>query len=95
MVIGEALAHGVPVLTTKGAPWPTLGDRGCGWWADTTVDGIEEGLRQATACDPATLALMGGRGREFVQQEFGWTRVAEQMLEVYEEVLTPPRKSAA
>ncbi|MDP2024893.1 glycosyltransferase [Sulfuriferula sp.] len=94
MVIGEALAHGVPVLTTKGAPWPTLGDRGCGWWVDTTVDGIEEGLRQATACDPAALALMGTRGSDFVQQEFGWTRVAEQMLDVYEEVLTP-RKSTA
>ena len=94
MVIGEALAHGVPVLTTKGAPWPTLGDRGCGWWVDTTVDGIEEGLLQATGSEPATLARMGTRGRDFVQQEFGWTRVAEQMFEVYEEVLSS-RKSAA
>lgn len=94
MVIGEALAHGVPVLTTKGAPWPTLNDRGCGWWVDTTVDGIEEGLRRATGCDPATLALMGARGRDFVRQEFGWARVAEQMLGVYEGVLTS-RKSAA
>ena len=94
MVIGEALAHGVPVLTTRGAPWPSLGERDCGWWVDTTVEGIEEGLRQATGCDPATLARMGARGRDFVQEAFGWTRVAEQMLEVYEEVLSS-RKSAA
>lgn len=95
MVIGEALAHGVPVLTTKGAPWPTLGERGCGWWVDTTVDAIEEGLRQATACDAATLTRMGARGRDFVQEAFGWTRVAEQMLGVYEEVLTGGEHSGA
>lgn len=88
MVIGEALAHGVPVLTTRGAPWPMLEDRGCGWWVDTTVEGIEEGLRQATTCEPAMLIKMGSRGRDFVQQEFGWARVAEQMHEVYEGVLT-------
>ena len=40
MVIAEALAHGLPVLTTTGAPWSMLPQRGCGWWVDPTVDGI-------------------------------------------------------
>jgi glycosyltransferase involved in cell wall biosynthesis len=30
MAIGEALAHGLPVLTTTGAPWSMLPQRGCG-----------------------------------------------------------------
>ncbi len=87
MVIGEALAHGLPVLTTKGAPWPLLEPRGAGWWVDISVDGIEAGLRQATACEPDTLARMGARGLEYVKREFGLARVSEQMLEVYEDVL--------
>ncbi|GAG43150.1 unnamed protein product, partial [marine sediment metagenome] len=32
MVIAESLAHGLPVLTTTGAPWSMLPERGCGWW---------------------------------------------------------------
>jgi glycosyltransferase involved in cell wall biosynthesis len=91
IVIAEALAHGVPVLTTTGAPWPTLPILGCGWRVDPTVDGIAEGLRQATSLDSDTLQLMGARGRAFVSAEFSWRRVAKQMLAAYQELLaTPP-----
>ena len=44
IVVAEALAHGLPVLTTTGAPWSMLSERDCGWWVDATVDGIAEGL---------------------------------------------------
>ena len=30
MVVAEALAHSLPVLTTTAAPWSILGERGCG-----------------------------------------------------------------
>src|ERR1700722_5999516 len=42
MVVAEALAHSVPVLTTTAAPWSILRERGCGWWVDATLDGITE-----------------------------------------------------
>ena len=32
MVVTEALSYGVPVITTKGAPWKGLVDHRCGWW---------------------------------------------------------------
>ena len=31
VAVAEALAHGLPVLTTTGAPWSMLPARGCGW----------------------------------------------------------------
>jgi len=86
MVIGEALGHGLPVLTTIGAPWPMLRQRGCGWSMDPTVDGIAEGLREATSLDPRTLHSMGEKGREFAAAEFGWEHVAEQFAAMYEKV---------
>ena len=61
MAIGEALAHGLPVLTTTGAPWSMLPQRGCGWWVEPTV----EGSRRRTA--PGHGARCGntaGDGRE-------------------------------
>ena len=44
MVVAEALAHGLPVLTTTAAPWPMLNEWGCGWSVDATIEGITEGL---------------------------------------------------
>jgi glycosyltransferase involved in cell wall biosynthesis len=87
IVVAEALAHGLPVLTTTGAPWSTLAERGCGWRVDATVEGIAKGLRQATSCDPETLYAMGTKGREWVQTELGWERVAKEVIATYEGVI--------
>jgi glycosyltransferase involved in cell wall biosynthesis len=88
LVVAEALAHGLPVLTTTGAPWPMLSKRGCGWWVDATIDGIAAGLSQAASCDSSTLQTMGAKGREWTLAEFGWNRVAKEFMTKYEEVLT-------
>ena len=87
IVVAEALAHGLPVLTTTGAPWSILRESGCGWWVDATVDGITEGLRRATILDPETLRSMGAKGRALVSRKFGWKRVADLMLSTYEAIL--------
>jgi len=87
MAIAEALAHGLPVLTTKGAPWPMLPERGCGWWVEATVDDLAEGLRQATSQTLETFQKMGAKGREFVAAEFGWEHVARQFTAMYEAIM--------
>jgi glycosyltransferase involved in cell wall biosynthesis len=87
MAVAEALAHGLPVLTTNSTPWPMLRERGCGWTVDATVDGIEEGLSQATSQDSKSLEAMGAKGRAWVASEFGWERVAKQFVAVYQETL--------
>jgi glycosyltransferase involved in cell wall biosynthesis len=86
MAVGEALAHGLPVLTTTAVPWPLLPVRGCGWQVAPTVEGIAEGLSGATSLTPAALAAMGANGRELVAAEFGWERVAAQFLQLYGEL---------
>jgi glycosyltransferase involved in cell wall biosynthesis len=88
LAVAEALAHGLPVLTTVGAPWSILPESGCGWWVDATVDGIAEGLRHATTLDPETLRTMGAKGRALVVAKFGWEGVADLILSTYEGVLS-------
>ena len=83
MAIAEALAHGAPVLTTVGAPWPVLEEQAMGWRTPVSVHGLAGGLAQATATDAAELRAMGKRGRAFVAAEFGWDRVALQFLTTY------------
>jgi len=87
MAIGEALAHQLPVLTTKGAPWPMLPALGCGWWVDPTVDGIMAGLREATSHDRNTLAAMGAIGRNLISAQFSWTSIASDFSALYKDII--------
>ena len=84
LVVAEALAHGLPVVTTTGAPWSVLHERRCGWWVEPTVSGVSDGLRKATSCAPEVLESMGRKGRELVFAEFGWPRVAKDFATMYE-----------
>ena len=86
MVVAEALAHGLPVLTTNAAPWPELAVRGCGWLVDPTVDGIAQGLWQATSQEPAALRGMGAKGRDWVAADFAWHAVADRFLAAYKQL---------
>jgi len=87
MAVAEALAHGLPVLTTTGAPWPMLESEGCGWTVETVPEALASGLRTATTCDPATLSAMGSRGRMLIAAKFSWPAAATAMLSVYRWVL--------
>ena len=85
MVVGEALAHRLPVLTTKGAPWSAIVDYDCGWWVDVSVDAIADGLRQVVELEQVTLQRMGSMGHEFIKNKFSWDTVAEQLISIYNE----------
>ena len=87
LVVAEALACGVPVITTKGAPWQGLQTHRCGWWIDIGVEPLAVALREAMNLPPDTLRDMGRRGRAYVEQNFGWPGIAQQMLSVYRWVL--------
>jgi len=87
MAIAEALAHGLPVLTTKGTPWPMLETVGCGWQVEATATGIAEGLRHATSHERPILIAMGRKGRAYMEVEYGWDRVARKMIATYEAIL--------
>ena len=90
MAIAEALAHGLPVLTTHGAPWEKLHAEDCGWWTPVTVDGISAALAEATKRPVEELQKMGQRGRLWMQRDFSWTSVAHEMQQVYTAMTSAP-----
>jgi glycosyltransferase involved in cell wall biosynthesis len=92
MVIAEALAHGLPVLTTTRAPWPLLRRRNCGWWVEPDVEAIAAALRLATSLDSSVLRQMGARGRALAIEGFGWTHIARQFVAVYEKLASSHRR---
>jgi glycosyltransferase involved in cell wall biosynthesis len=83
LVIGESLAHRLPVITTTGAPWRGIVERRCGWWVDPSQSAVTAAMREALATPRETLAAMGGRGAAWINAEFTWEREAKALLETY------------
>jgi glycosyltransferase involved in cell wall biosynthesis len=83
VVVAEALASGLPVITTKGAPWGEIVKENCGWWVEIGVDPLAKALREATSLPANALDNMGERGRRMVVERFAWRRIAGDMLSVY------------
>jgi glycosyltransferase involved in cell wall biosynthesis len=83
LTVAEALAAGVPVVSTRGAPWSGLETHRCGWWVDRGPDALAAALDEAMASPAAALREMGERGRRWVSRDFGWERIAEDMIAVY------------
>jgi glycosyltransferase involved in cell wall biosynthesis len=83
IVVAEALGAGVPVITTKGAPWEDLRIYNCGWWVHASVDAIRDALQEATRCPKEELTAMGQRGRTLVSEKYTRHKVAEQSLQLY------------
>jgi glycosyltransferase involved in cell wall biosynthesis len=87
MVVAEALARSLPVITTTGTPWQLLQPRGCGWWVSPDVDGLALALRQALNMSKSELNQMGAHGRELVTQEFAWEKIGKMAFEAIDWVL--------
>lgn len=87
MTVAEALAAGTPAIVSKGAPWAGLEQQGAGWWIDIGVDPLVACLEEALSRSPESLVEMGQRGRNWMKAEFSWTRVGQQMVEIYRWIL--------
>jgi glycosyltransferase involved in cell wall biosynthesis len=82
-VVPEALARGVPVIATEGAPWSSLNTEGCGWWIPVGDEPLAATLADALGRPPDALRAMGERGRRFARAHFTWQKVTASMLELY------------
>jgi len=85
IAVAEALACGVPVVCTRGAPWQELEGDGvagrCGWWCDVSVEGIATALETAMALSNEERRELGRNGRARVLARYTWPAVAGLLLE--------------
>ena len=74
IVILEALSYGIPVLTTKAAPWTILNKKSIGWCVDDDKESIKEAIITATNLNNKELKDMGKQSRKFVELNFTWEK---------------------
>jgi glycosyltransferase involved in cell wall biosynthesis len=84
-VIGESLAHGVPVIASCETPWQMIEEIGCGLWVGNGADELAKAIDRAASLP---LPDMGARGREWMTAEFSWEQVTDEMLEQYRLLMT-------
>ncbi|MEB3214731.1 MAG: glycosyltransferase [Nostocales cyanobacterium 94392] len=87
IVIAESLAYGLPVITTKDAPWEDLQLHKCGWWIENNQQALYMSLNQAMNMSPKERREMGLRGRNLVATKYSWNFIAKDMANVYRWVL--------
>ena len=87
IAVQEALASGVPVVCTKGAPWQILETAKCGCWTEVSAEGIAAGLQHLIGCTGEQRVEMGVNGNALIRSKFSWSAITAVMVKNYEEVL--------
>ena len=83
IAVAEAMASGLPVICTKGAPWRCLETEKAGWWTDVSAEGLERALREMMSLLDETRIAMGARGRAWARANLDWAVIGSQMRRAY------------
>lgn len=83
IAVAEAMAVGLPVITTTGAPWSVLASRSMGWWVAPQMEALRRALCDAISQPDDQLAAMGLRAKSYARSEFGWQAIGDRMARCY------------
>lgn len=84
MSLLEAMATGLPAVTTPGCNFPEAAAEGGASEYPATRDGMVAALEEMLALSPAGLASRGDLGRRLVERDYSWDRVAALTIRMYE-----------
>lgn len=86
IVVGEALACGTPVITTKGTPWEELKTEHSGWWTEIGTEATKEALLSFLTLSEDELKDMGNNGRKLVENRYSTRKIAQEMYSLYNKI---------
>ncbi|MBE0412436.1 glycosyltransferase [Yoonia sp.] len=80
IVVAEALAHGVPVVTTTATPWAALDSMGCGRCVDLDRVSLAQAITVMLQDD---LTAMGAAGRAWMARDFSPDAMTDAFAALY------------
>jgi|SaaInlStandDraft_1057018.scaffolds.fasta_scaffold01433_10 glycosyltransferase involved in cell wall biosynthesis len=86
IVIAEALAHGLPVITTNNTPWKSLDEKGCGVCMDLSKHSLHEEIIKISMRDD--IKNMGAKGQEWMKKDFSEEKIALEFFNLYKSIST-------
>jgi glycosyltransferase involved in cell wall biosynthesis len=83
IVVAEAMARGIPVITTQGAPWKEINTNSCGLWVENNCKGLKSGILELIEATDQQLLDMGNRGRRLISKKYMWSNAAKKTITLY------------
>jgi glycosyltransferase involved in cell wall biosynthesis len=83
IVVLESLAHGTPVIASKGSPWEILARNGLGFWIDNSPESIAGSIDETLAIPSGRYLEMRRLGRPFVESEYDIEHNIDKWIDVY------------
>lgn len=83
MSVLEGWSYALPVVMTEFCNLPEGFETNSAIQIDTDAESIRSGLNQLSEMSDVELKYMGQSGRRLVEERFTWSKIAEQMTEVY------------
>ena len=83
IVVAEALAMGVPVITTTGTPWEDLHTYECGWWIELSALNLKGILKKVMYSPPEKIRTMGINGKRLIKDKYDIKAVARNITDLY------------
>jgi glycosyltransferase involved in cell wall biosynthesis len=87
IVVAEALAVGIPVITTKGTPWEDLNIHNCGWWIDLSVSSLSSTLATVFLKDTLDLKELGKNGMKLIEDKYNINKIGIDIKKLYKKIL--------
>lgn len=87
IVVAEALAVGVPVLTTTGTPWEDLKTYNCGWWINLSFLNLKKCLEEVIKTPTIQLENMGKNGQNLIIAKYDINLVAKNINDLYKKII--------
>jgi len=83
MIVLEALAAGVPVLTTKAAAWDELAQANCGWCCEISTAALCDALDDVLTLSESDLKSMRCNARRLVAERYTWSNAVQKTVALY------------
>ncbi len=85
-VVVEAMAAGLPVIVSRGAPWQEVEERKCGRWVKNDPETLARTIAEMMALSDDERRAMGSRGRQLVAEKYQWPAIGRKMAAAYEDL---------
>ena len=89
IAVAEASAYGLPVITTKGAPWRGIAEHDAGWWIEDKQEELLQTMEEAMSLPFELLFNKGINGQKWIRRDFSWDEIAKKTIRAYEYILDP------
>lgn len=84
MVVVDALAYGLPVITTKSSSWKDLNDFKAGFWVGIDKEEIKSGLNGMINLSLQELTEYSENAKNMIKEKYLWDEISKKTLEMYE-----------